>query len=75
MATTEIDIIKKHSKELSPTQKLELIEFLTKSLRERSQNRTQIEYGKYSSSSRRKSTAKDFQIAEWHPTDLDLNGN
>lgn len=74
MATREIDIIKKRSKDLPPKQKLELIEFLSKSLRSGAKKSKQLEFGKYSASPRM-STAEDFQIAEWHPADLDLNGN
>lgn len=74
MATSEIDIIKKRSKDLPPKQKLELIEFLTRSMRNGAQKPKQLEFGKYSSSPRM-STAEDFQIAEWPPADLDLNGN
>ena len=75
MATREIDIIKKRSKELPQKQKIELIEFLTKSLSNGAKRTKQIEFGKYSSSSKKMSTAEDFLVAEWHPFDLDLNGN
>lgn len=32
---------------------------------------TPLQFGKYASASRPMSSAKDFQIAEWHPVDLD----
>ncbi len=75
MATTEIEIIKKQAKSLTPQQKIELIEFLTRNLRPTNGVSKQIEFGKYSSSANRMSTEEDFHIAEWHPADLDLNGN
>lgn len=75
MATREIDIIKRRSKELPPRQKIELIEFLTKSLSNGPKRSKQLEFGKYSSRTKKMSTAEDFLVAEWHPYDVDLNGN
>lgn len=75
MVTSEIDIIKKRSKDLPKEQKLELIGFLTRELSRVPHRSKPIKFGKYASSSRRMSTADDFNIAEWHPADLDLNGN
>lgn len=75
MATTEIDIIKKQAKTLTQEQKIELIEFLTHDLRPTIDASKQIEFGKYANSGRRMSTEEDFKIAEWHPSDEELNGN
>lgn len=75
MATKEIDIIKRRSKDLPQNQKVELIEFLTDLLAPKPQQVKMIEYGKYANSGRRMSTEKDFQIAEWRPSDEELNGN
>lgn len=75
MATREIDIIKKRSKELPQNQQIELIEFLTKNLSNGTKKSKQIEFGKYANSGRPMSTEDDFKIAEWHPTDEELNGN
>ncbi len=75
MATREIDIIKRRSKDLPPKQKLELIEFLTDLLAHKPQQTKMIEYGKYANSGRRISTEDDFKIAEWRPSDEELNGN
>ena len=75
MATREIDIIKKRSGSLSKKERVQLIEFLTKSLKNDSQTPKPLMFGKYQSSGKRMSTAQDFKIAEWHASDLDLNGN
>jgi hypothetical protein len=75
MATTGIDIIKKQAKSLTQEQKIELIEFLTHDLRPTVRASKQIEYGKFANSGRRMSTEEDFKIAEWHPSDEELNGN
>ena len=75
MATREIDIIKKRSKELPQKQKIELIRFLTDLLAHKPQQAKMIEYGKYANSGRRISTEDDFKIAEWRPSDKELNGN
>jgi len=76
MATTEIEIIKNQSKGLTEDQTIELIEFLTRKLhRKNGDSAAQLEFGKYASLQRRISTEEDFTIAEWRPTDLDLNGN
>ncbi len=75
MAASEIDIIKKHSERLATEEKLALIDFLAKSLHRSSHQAAPLEFGKYSETSSRMSTIEDFQIAEWHPADLELNGN
>jgi len=75
MATREIDIIKNQVKSLTPEQKLELIEFLSRDLRPTNGASKLIEFGKYANSGRRMSTVEDFKIAEWHPSDEELNGN
>jgi hypothetical protein len=75
MATQEIDIIKKRVTGLSKEEKIHLIEFLTKSLANGGQSPKALEFGKYKNSGRRMSTADDFKVAEWHESDLHLNGN
>ena len=75
MATQEIEIIKKRTTNLSKEEKVQLIEFLTNSLKNGGRVWKQLEFGKYKTSGRRLSTADDFKIAEWHESDLDLNGN
>ena len=75
MAAQEIDIIKKRMTGLSKEEKVQLIEFLAKSLKNGSQTSRPLEYGKYKNSGKRMSTVDDFKVAEWHESDLDLNGN
>ena len=77
MATLELDIIKQQSRKLLPKQKLELIEYLSKSLsaKENGQKVKLLQFGKYQKSGLKKSTAEDFKIAEWHPTEAELNGD
>lgn len=75
MATTEIDIIKNQSKELTKDQKLELMDFLLRQLHGTNGTPTRLKFGKYAAAGRPMSTEEDFDVAEWRPTDLDLNGN
>ena len=75
MATREMDIIKRSASGLSKAEKVQLIEFLTRSLKNVNTEPSQLRYGKYRNSGRSISTAGDFKIAEWDDTDLDLNGN
>jgi hypothetical protein len=77
MATVELDIIKQQSKKLVPKQKLELIEYLSKSLTPIKYGGKQrlIEFGKYQNTGLKTSTDTDFNIAEWHPTEAELNGD
>jgi len=77
MATLELDIIKQQTIKLLPKQKLELIEYLSKSLTPETNGHTVelLQFGKYQNSGLRTSTAEDFKIAEWHPTEAELNGD
>ena len=77
MATLELDIIKQQTIKLLPKQKLELIEYLSKSLtpKENGQKPKLLQFGKYQNSGLKKSTEKDFMIAEWHPAEAELNGD
>lgn len=75
MATREIDIIKKRTNGLSKEEKVQLIEFLTKSLKNGGRVSKPLQFGKYQNSGKRMSEPDDFKIAEWHEADLDLNGN
>jgi len=75
MPSKEIATIKDQVKGLRPEQKVELIKFLADSLSARSGGSTPLEYGKYGRSGRRQTTAEDFKIAEWNPTDSELNGH
>ena len=75
MATREIDVIKKRLGVLSETEKIELISLLNKSLRKAGQPSKILQYGKYRNSGRQFSTPEDFKIAEWRPTDSELDGD
>lgn len=75
MATREIDIIKKKTSSLSKEDKVRLIEFLTKSLKSNAQLPKPLQFGKYKNSGQQMSSDDDFKIAEWHASDLDLNGH
>jgi len=77
MATVEIDTIKQQSRKLLPNQKLELIKFLVESLVSDKSGQTPqyLVFGKYRNSGRQTSTEEDFKIAEWHPTEAELNGD
>ncbi len=75
MATSEMDIIKRSARALSRDEKLQLIEFLTKSLKNGGTRSTQLTYGKYRDPARPVSTSDDFKMAEWREADIDANGN
>ena len=73
MATRELDIIKQRINILSKDEKVELIGLLNKSLRKTARAPRLLQDGKYRSSGHQMSSPEDFKIAEWHPTDSDLN--
>ena len=77
MVVTELNIIKKQSQSLLPKEKLELIKYLSESLEFDNEGPvpTLLKFGKYSSSGRKLSTEDDFKIAEWHPTEAEMNGD
>jgi hypothetical protein len=60
-------------KQLSPVQRLRLIQRITETLLPAlASSSTPLQFGKYQSE--RMSTLEDFAIAEWHPTDEELDG-
>lgn len=75
MQLTTISAIKDQVKDLSPEQKVELIKFLADTLADRQQPSRMIEFGKYANTGGRISTEEDFKIAEWRPSDEELNCN
>ena len=75
MQLTSISGIKDQVKDLPPEQKAELIKFLADLLADKPRQSKMIEFGKYANSGRRMSTEEDFNIAEWQPSDEELNGN
>lgn len=77
MATVELDILKQQSRKLLPKQKLELIQYLSESLTREPNRETPalLKFGKYSKTGLKPSSEEDFKIAEWHPTETELNGD
>jgi hypothetical protein len=75
MQTREITAIKDEVKCLSSEQKVGLIKFLADTLTVEPSSSVPLQFGKYQQTGRRMTTAADFAIAEWHPTDSELNGN
>ena len=77
MAIIELDIIKQQSRKLLPKQKLELIKYLAESLNAKKNGQVLnfIGFGKYNETGLRMSNEDDFKIAEWHPTDPNINGD
>ena len=60
-------------KQLSPEYRLRLIQQITATLIPSfAYHSKPIQFGKYKSS--KMSTLEDFELAEWHPSDRDLNG-
>lgn len=77
MAVVELEIIKQQTRKLPPNQKIELIKFLAESLAASKPEKEPeyLVYGKYRNSGRKMSTEEDFKLAEWHPTEAELNGD
>ena len=60
-------------KQLAPEYRLRLIQQITETLIPSfSYQSKPIQFGKYKNG--KLSTLEDFELAEWHPTDKDLNG-
>ncbi len=75
MQTTEISMIKDQVRSLPTEQKVELIKYLADTLSGENYESKPLEFGKYSGSGRMMTAESDFIIAEWRPTDRELNGN
>jgi hypothetical protein len=91
MASEQVEIIMTHVQDLSPEDRLELLNRLTewlgrsKESAERpsvvhgadsrdAREATGLVYGKYRNTGRPESTDEDFRLAEWHPTEEELDG-
>lgn len=74
VASQIVETIKSQSKNLPVSEKVELIRFLTESLSERT-GETPLKFGKYSNAERTMSTEEDLRIAEWNPSDTELDGH
>ena len=70
----ELENIVTQIKQLSPENRLRLIQRITETLLKPTvSSKTQpLQYGKYKGN--RTSTLEDFAIAEWRPTNRELNG-
>jgi hypothetical protein len=76
MAADELESMLSQAQRLTPDEKLQLMKRLAEMVvgASRSQAPRPLMYGKYRDSPGPLSTEEDFQIAEWHPTETDLNG-
>lgn len=76
MATSQLDLIMTQVQQLSPRDQMQLLQrvmgLLTKS-KTAAPSRGLV-YGKYRNAQGQMSTEEDFQLAEWHLSDRDVNG-
>jgi hypothetical protein len=80
MSTHQLESIMNQIQRLSSVERLQLIKRIADSLGvEAVADKTTdaeegLVYGKYRSTTRKMSTEEDFRLAEWHPTERELNG-
>ncbi|HMV49411.1 MAG TPA: hypothetical protein PLD20_17160 [Blastocatellia bacterium] len=77
MATSQLELIFTQAKPLAFEDKLRLLHWLIEELRPAAvspSKSTGLVYGKYKNNGRRMSTEEDFKIAEWNPTNAELDG-
>jgi hypothetical protein len=76
MSAQEVESILSQVERLSPQEQAQLMsriaELLTKAGKKGKPH--SFVYGKYRDAPGQMSTEEDFRIAEWHPTEKDLNG-
>lgn len=75
--TQLLENIVSQAKQLSPEYRLRLIQRITETLIGpvfSAQPQQPIQFGEYRGDESAMSTLEDFKIAEWWPTDEDLNG-
>ena len=79
MAVSEYQLAVKQVEKLSSQEQLRLIQQLAEKLSQREakpQAPRYLEYGKYRNTPGREfATEEDFKLAEWHPTEEELNGD
>ena len=80
MSINELEAMVNQAQRLSPKEQLILIKRLADWLAEtelidanEAEDTGRLVYGKYADSSREGATEEDFRLAEWHPTEKDLN--
>jgi hypothetical protein len=79
MVTSKYQFVVQEAQQLSPQEQLQLIKQLAESL-SRIQTKPQppryLVYGEFRDTPGREfSTEEDFKLAEWHPTEEELNGD
>lgn len=76
MATAQLELIFAQIKPLPLRDKLRLLQWVAEDLQPAvtEPESTGLVYGKYRNTGRPMSTEEDFKLAEWHPTEAELNG-
>jgi hypothetical protein len=76
MATNQLEVILDQVQRLSPNEQLTLIQRIAEFLliSKPQQRGPGLVYGKYRGTPDQMSTEEDFRLAEWHPTEEQLNG-
>lgn len=77
MAMSELQIVLERAEKLSAREKAEIIKRLADSLtlqNEPAKDAQFLEYGKYRDYPGKLADEEDFKMAEWHPTDEELEG-
>lgn len=77
MAKNELQLVLRHAQKLSPDEQLELIKMLAEKLARANVNKKPqyLVFGKYHNATGKMSSEEDFKIAEWRPTEAELNGD
>lgn len=76
MATSQLELIFTQIKPLKFEDKLQLLQWVAEDLKPSAAPVESIGlvYGKYRNTGRKMSTEEDFKLAEWNPTEAELNG-
>ena len=76
MSSNRLEVILDQVQHLSPNEQLTLVQRIIEYLLISKQERQGpgLVYGKYHSAADQMSTEDDFRLAEWHPTEEQLNG-
>ena len=79
MTTSKYQLVVQQAQQLSPHEQLHLIKQLAESLAKaqpQPQQPRYLIYGEFRDTPGREfSTEEDFKLAEWHPTEEELNGD
>jgi hypothetical protein len=77
MATNELHVVLQQAQKLPVNEQFELIKCLAEKLaqKQKTQEARYLIYGEFANTQgRQPSTEEDFKLAEWHPTEAELNG-